>query len=48
MNKTTFDPYDYRHLRGIAQSPDVTIINLRRKLSKTREENKALTCGLRC
>lgn len=37
-----FDPYDYRHLRGIAQPPDVTIMNLRRMLSEAREENKVL------
>lgn len=37
-----FDPYDYRYLRGVAQSPDVTIANLRKKLTETREENQAL------
>jgi len=42
----TFDPYDYRHLRGIAQSPDVTIVNLRKKLYEAREENKALQAEL--
>lgn len=40
--KKEFDPYDYRHLRGIVQTPDVTIMNLRTKLQEAREQNEVL------
>lgn len=39
---TTFDPYDYRHLRDIIQSPVITILAQRSLLKEAREQNEAL------
>ena len=43
---TIFDPYDYRHLRDIIQSPVITILAQRSLLKEAREQNKALQAEL--
>ena len=43
---TTFDPYDYRHLRDIIQSPVITILAQRSLLKEAREQNEALQAEL--